>query len=285
MDRWAEWLRVRRDGGSEEQRRKALEFLAPIRDRILEQAELKAGEVLLDVGCGDGLVGLGALDRGAHVIFSDISEECLEDCRSIAGDAAEYRLASATDLGEVEADVVTTRSVLIYVSDKRRAFREFFRVLRRGGRMSIFEPINRFGMEERLRTYGFRDVGGVDDLLAKVVREIDGGEARAGDISAMIDFDERDLLRLAEETGFVDLRLNLVVEVTAEPMWPTRTWDIFLDSSPNPLAPTFREAMNAALSPVEAERLTAALRPQVERGCGTTRAAKAFLVGRKGDGR
>src|SRR5207247_3212869 len=49
---------------------------------------------------------LGALDRGARVIFSDISEECLADCRAIAGDGAEYRLASATDLGDVEADVV-----------------------------------------------------------------------------------------------------------------------------------------------------------------------------------
>src|SRR5436190_11784842 len=35
-DRWAQWLRVRRDGGSEEQRRAALEFLGPIRDELLE---------------------------------------------------------------------------------------------------------------------------------------------------------------------------------------------------------------------------------------------------------
>jgi arsenite methyltransferase len=51
-----------------------------VRDRILDDAELKAGEVLLDVGCGDGLIGIGALDRGARVIFSDISEDCLNDC-------------------------------------------------------------------------------------------------------------------------------------------------------------------------------------------------------------
>ena len=41
-------------------------------------------------------------------------------------------------------DIVTTRSVLIYVEDKRRAFEEFFRVLKPGGRISLFEPINRF---------------------------------------------------------------------------------------------------------------------------------------------
>jgi ubiquinone/menaquinone biosynthesis C-methylase UbiE len=123
-DRFADWLRTRRDGGSP-----------------------------LDVGCGDGLVGLGALERGARVIFSDVSDGCLADCRSIAGEVAEYRRASATDLGNLAADVVTTRSVLIYVEEKDRAFQEFFRVLRPGGRLSIFEPINRFGLEERRATF------------------------------------------------------------------------------------------------------------------------------------
>jgi arsenite methyltransferase len=70
-DRWAEWLRIRRDGGSPERRRTALDYLEPIRDQILDSAALQTGEVLLDVGCGDGLVGLGGLDRGASVIFSD----------------------------------------------------------------------------------------------------------------------------------------------------------------------------------------------------------------------
>ena len=161
-DRWAEWLRLRRTGGSEEQRRRTLETLAPIRDELLDLAEVRPGDVVLDVGCGDGLIGLGALDRGARVIFSDISQPCLDDCRAVAGPEAdaEYRLAFATDLGDVEADVVTTRSVLIYVSEKRTAFAEFFRVLRPGGRLAVFEPINRFGLEERTRTLGFGDIGG-----------------------------------------------------------------------------------------------------------------------------
>jgi hypothetical protein len=97
----------------------------------------------------------------------------------------------------------------------------------------------------------------------------------------MIDFDERDLLSMAEDAGFSDLRLNLVAEVTTEPMWQTRDWDVFVNSSPNPLAPTFREAMDAALTPEDADRLIASLRPQVERGEGSTRVANVFLFGRK----
>ena len=173
---WAEWLRNRRTGGSEEERRKLLAALEPVRDKILDDAEVGPGDTLLDVGCGDGLVGLGALERGADVVFSDISQPCLDDCRALAGDRAHYHLATATDLGDVEADVVTTRSVLIYVDDKQRAFDEFFRVLRPAGRLSIFEPINRFGMEERDRDYSFEDVTGVEDLLARIWRrEEDAG--------------------------------------------------------------------------------------------------------------
>ena len=277
-DRWAEWLRIRRDGGSPEQRLVALEILGPVRDQILDAAELRPDEVLLDVGCGDGLVGLGALDRGARVIFSDISRPCLDDCRGIVGDAAEYRLASATDLGDVEADVVTTRSVLIYVGDKAKAFSEFFRVLRPGGRLSIFEPINRFGMEERSRDYTFSDLNGVADLLARVVAEVDQVGEDASGLEAMIDFDERDLLVFVEQAGFEDIRLTLSAEIINEaPGWRPRDWDTFLDSAPNPLAPTFREAMDTALSPDEAARLTTVLRPQVETGKGRSRSARVFL--------
>jgi arsenite methyltransferase len=53
--------------------------------------------------------------------------------------------ASAEDLtgiADASVDVVTTRSVLIFVADKDRAFGEFFRVLTPGGRASLHEPIN-----------------------------------------------------------------------------------------------------------------------------------------------
>ncbi len=176
-------------------------FLSPIRDQILDAADLQPGDVLLDVGCGDGLVGLGALDRGVRVIFSDISEDCLSDCRAVAGDAASYHQASADDLGNVEANVVTTRSVLIYVADKQRAFAEFFRVLLPGGRLSIFEPINRFGSRERETTGGFSDIAGVQPLLAKVIGEMSRAERDGGGLDAMTDFDERDLTHLRRGIG------------------------------------------------------------------------------------
>jgi cyclopropane fatty-acyl-phospholipid synthase-like methyltransferase len=69
---------VRRFGGDPDVRRQVLDELSARRDRVLDLAELAHGEALLDVGCGEGLIGFGALDRGAgRVIFSDVSEDLL----------------------------------------------------------------------------------------------------------------------------------------------------------------------------------------------------------------
>jgi len=78
-DQWAEWLADRRFGGDPEVRRRFSEELAQRADKVLDYAELAERETLLDVGCGEGLIGFRALDRGAgKVIFSDISQDLLD---------------------------------------------------------------------------------------------------------------------------------------------------------------------------------------------------------------
>jgi ubiquinone/menaquinone biosynthesis C-methylase UbiE len=88
-------------------------------------------------------------------------------------DRCQFLLAPAEDLSVLEdasVDVVTTRSVLIYVSAKQQAFSEFYRVLKPGGRLSIFEPINRFGMDisEQPHCFAGYDVTPVIDIAQKV---------------------------------------------------------------------------------------------------------------------
>ncbi|HJQ50738.1 MAG TPA: class I SAM-dependent methyltransferase [Gaiellaceae bacterium] len=282
-DRWAEWLAERRFGGDPEVRAEVLARLTEVRDTVLDRAELRKGETLLD-GCGEGLIGFGALERGAgSVIFSDISTDLLDFCREAAAelgvlDRCEFVEAAADDIGSIDAgsvDVVTTRSVLIYVKEKAEAFGEFARVLRSGGRISLWEPINRFGSRER-REGGFvgYPVEGLDEVVAKLMAVVEA--IQHPDTDPMLDFDERDLLRLAEEAGFSPLRLTLDARV--EPPEP-RSWDGFLDTAWNPNVPTLREAMNQALAPDERERLAMQLRSLVEWGEGERRMAFAHLSG------
>lgn len=66
-----------------------MESLEPIRDRILAAAGIRPGAVVVDIGCGNGLLGFGALpllgDTGG-VVFADVAEELLDQCRAIASE-------------------------------------------------------------------------------------------------------------------------------------------------------------------------------------------------------
>lgn len=282
-DRWARWLLHRRHGGDPERQKAVLKHLYPIRDRVLDNASVAPGDSVLDVGTGDGLIAFGALERVGNegrVIFSDISQELLDHCRRLAEEMGVVKrcafvCAPAENLSPIEdasVDVVTTRSVLIYVAEKARAFREFYRVLKPGGRLSIFEPINRFAFPEPTHRFWGYDVTPVRELAEKVRAVYRRFQPPESD--PMLDFDERDLVALAEGAGFTEVHLELRVDIERHSPKP---WDTFLHTAPNPKAPTLEEAITEALSLEEAQRFVTHLRPLVEQGRGTRRSAVAYL--------
>ncbi|TME03659.1 MAG: class I SAM-dependent methyltransferase, partial [Chloroflexi bacterium] len=184
---------------------------------MLDRGRIEKGEVVLDVGAGDGLIAFGALDRvgsTGRVIFSDVSPDLLQKCRSLAtelnlNDRCSFVLCPAdnlTGVADMSVDVVTTRSVLIYVDNKRKAFEEFYRVLRPHGRISIWEPINRLTYPEPANEWFGYDISPVRDLADKIKNT---HLNLTGTLDAMMGFDERDLFTLAEEVGFVELHLEL----------------------------------------------------------------------------
>src|SRR5215212_4962358 len=254
-----------------------------------------AAENLLDVGAGDGLIAFGALDlvgETGRIVFSDISQDLLDYSRRLAEetdvvDRCEFLLAPADDLsalGDASVDVVTTRSVLIYVKDKRRAFGEFYRVLKPGGRLSIFEPINRFNTvnwSAESGVYMGHDVTPVKDLAVRVQAIYERIQPRETD--PMRDFDERDLLAHAETAGFGEVHLEYEANITRDNLYLSadRSWETLLKTSGNPRIPTLEEAMNEALTAREIERFTAHLRPLVERNEGKGMSAHAFLLATK----
>jgi arsenite methyltransferase len=285
QDRWAQWLLNRRFGGDAagaDERAQFMERLLRVRDQILDRSALEPGETLLDVGCGDGLIGFGALARRAGtVIFSDVSADLIAVCRSAAKELGEldrcrFLEADAVDLGalpERSVDVITTRAVLIYAEAKQGAFDEFFRVLRPGGRISVYEPINRFGHDERdEELFWFYPVDGLRELAARIAAVYT--DLQPPELDPMLNFDERDLVRHAEKAGFFPIELKLEAEI--RPIEP-RQWESFCSTAPNPKVPTVVEAMEQALTPEERQQVGAHLRPLVEAGRGIWRMAHAHL--------
>jgi arsenite methyltransferase len=289
-DIWARWVLERQFGNDPEKQRAGLASIHAVRsfrDRLLAHAAVGEGDTLIDVGCGSGLVGFGALplvgETGA-VVFSDVSQELLDHCRALADEQGalgrcRFVRASADDLAGIEdasADAVTTRSVLIYVERKERAFAEFHRVLKPGGRLSIFEPINSYfrrldGPRAAVRIFG-HDAGPVTDVAARVQAYYERVQPPESD--PMMDFDERDLLRIAERAGFREVHLELRAD--AEPTKP-QAWDEVLRVAGNPKIPAFGDVLREVLTADEREAFAAHFRPLVETGGGVHRMALAFL--------
>lgn len=283
QDMWSQWLLHRRFGGDQTALQEALtKYLYPCGDKVLNHANLGEGETLLDVGCGDGLIAFGALENvgTSQVIFSDISQDLLDHSRSLARqmnllERCQFLNASADDLSSIvdaTIDVVTTRSVLIYVSAKQQAFNEFQRVLKPGGRLSIFEPINRFAFPEPPGRFLGYDVEPIIEIAQKV--EALFQSIQPPDTDPMTDFDERDLVRFAEKAGFKEIHLELQIEIKPH---EGGDWERLMQMAGNPKIPTIGEAIHQALTLEEREIFVNYLRPLVEAKQGVHRSAVAFL--------
>jgi arsenite methyltransferase len=282
QDIWSRWLLERRFGGDMDRMKVMTDYLYPLRDKVLSHVRLAPGETLLDVGCGDGLIAFGALEKfeGCRVIFSDISDDLLRHAEALASEMSlrqrcQFVHASADDLSMLadgSVDAVTTRSVLIYVSDKRKSFQEFYRVLAEGGQLSIFEPINRFAFPEPPDRFEGYDVTPVMDLADKLKALY--FRIQPLDSDPMLDFDERDLIAHAERAGFPEIHLELQAYVKPPEI---ESWSTLLNAAFNPKIPTLAEAMQEALTPEETERFSAHLRPLVDARQGTNKLAVAYL--------
>ena len=147
-------------------------------------------------------------------------------------------------------------------------------MLKPGGRISLFEPINvLMSARDPGQFYGY-DTSPVRALAAKVWALYESIQPRG--VDPMVDFDERDLLRHAEEAGFpvVDLELQVSVKNAIRPVSRER----FLRMSGNPLIPPLGEALDRTLDPGEITAFTDHLRPLVESGTGQERSATAYLT-------
>ena len=131
------------------------------RQRIIELAELRGDEDVVDVGCGTGLTMLRIAEQhpGCRGCGIDLSAKMIEVARNDAaqrGLLVDLRVGSITDLPYLDQsfDLVLTNIMFHHldIAEKRKAVAEIARVLKTSGRYvsAEFGPRARNGVERRL---------------------------------------------------------------------------------------------------------------------------------------
>jgi 2-polyprenyl-3-methyl-5-hydroxy-6-metoxy-1,4-benzoquinol methylase len=112
-----------------------------LRRRFLLE-RVRAGERVLDVGCGEGRFALELARAGAHVLGIDVAEEPLRRARSRHPELDLRRVAAEGPwpLEDAGFDVVWAGEVLEHVADTAAWLSEVRRVLRSGGSLLASTP-------------------------------------------------------------------------------------------------------------------------------------------------
>jgi arsenite methyltransferase len=165
-------------------------------------ADLRPGEIVLDLGSGAGLDVLLSAKRtapGGHAYGVDMTKEMLDVARSNQRRAA---VANATflegtiedvPLADASVDVVISNCVINLAADKRAALREAHRVLRPGGRFAVADMI------------------AIADLPPETKRSLDQW---AGCVAGTISMDE--YTAALRDAGFRDVEIEVTREVRLE---------------------------------------------------------------------
>jgi arsenite methyltransferase len=116
------------------------------RRQVLKALDLIAGEEVLDVGCGPGLLAYemaASVGRDGRVCGIDTSEDMVAMARKRCADKpwTEFQKADATELPypDESFNAAVSTQVYEYVADIPAALTELYRVMRPGGRVLIMD--------------------------------------------------------------------------------------------------------------------------------------------------
>ncbi len=125
-----------------------------------EQAKIKQGDIVVDLGSGagnDAFVARALVGEEGRVIGIDMTEAMIDKARANADkldfDNVEFCLGEIEDmpLHNNIADVVISNCVLNLVPNKQKAFSEIYRILKPGAHFSISDVVLAKSLPEGLR--------------------------------------------------------------------------------------------------------------------------------------
>lgn len=165
-----------------------------------EFAQIKAGDTVVDLGSGagnDAFVARSIVGETGKVIGIDFTDKMIEKARANAKALnftnVEFRQGDIENmpLARNSADVVVSNCVLNLVPDKKQAFAETFRVLKKGGHFSVSDIVLAGDLPEGLQK---------------------NAEMYAGCISGAIQKDE--YVKIIKEAGFTNITLQKEKRIT-----------------------------------------------------------------------
>lgn len=111
----------------------------PCAQLLLDAADVKDGEAVLDVACGTGAVSRAAAARGASVVGVDMMASMLDAAREQGTDGIEYREgdAAALPVDDEAFDVALCQHGLQFFPDRPAAIAAMAKALKPGGTLAI----------------------------------------------------------------------------------------------------------------------------------------------------
>ena len=177
-------------------------ILGPWAPLLVNAARPTAGERVLDVACGTGVVARIAAERvgpSGRVIGVDLNPGMIRVARSLPapiGAPIEWLERSALDLRLEDAsfDVVLCQQGLQFFPDKALALREMRRVLDHGGRLALSV---------------WKGVGAYHHAVGDALARFISAESAVRFCASRQVPTEEDLQRLATQAGFADVEVRL----------------------------------------------------------------------------
>lgn len=116
-------------------------MLARFADKVIDAANLKPGEQVLDIGCGGGVLTLRAADQTGAALGVDVSAPLIGLAKQRAADAgspAQFEIADASaHEASPKADAVISRFGVMFFNEPAAAFANIGRSTQPGGRLAF----------------------------------------------------------------------------------------------------------------------------------------------------